>query len=325
MLSNPFYMLKTKIFWIVNGLVDFPRCENLACNSKFINRNVESLSKGYPGHCSHACAGNDPTVKEHAKNTCLSKYGTISPGKNKDVQAKARKTCKEKYGVEYTFQSADIQAKSKKTCLEKYGVEHPAMLKDVVEKIEKTKKDRYGDNQPWHSKESLEKRKTSWISKYGIDHPSKLKEVQEKIKHTTKMHCGADHFSKTNEFKFKRAKMSYENIILKDEYDSPMFSLEDYAARKSNKELLRFKCKKCGQIFETIHRNGHHLHCPSCYPTKKLFSAEEKEVVDFLRSICKCEIQENTKDVISPLELDAYIPSKMLAIEFDGLFWHSDY
>ena len=31
---------------------------------------------------------------------------------------------------------------------------------------------------------------------------------------------------------------------------------------------------------------------------------------------------ENVRDVISPLELDIYVPGKKLAIEFDGLYWH---
>ena len=32
----------------------------------------------------------------------------------------------------------------------------------------------------------------------------------------------------------------------------------------------------------------------------------------------------NTKDIIPPLELDIYIPSYNVAIEFSGLYWHSD-
>lgn len=92
-------------------------CENPNCTNRFDNRNVISIVKGYPKHCSHVCALNDPIVKEHAKNTCLDRYGTVSPAQNEDVKAKSRKTCKDKYGVEYSFQSENNKEKSKQTWL----------------------------------------------------------------------------------------------------------------------------------------------------------------------------------------------------------------
>ena len=53
-------------------------------------------------------------------------------------------------------------------------------------------------------------------------------------------------------------------------------------------------------------------------------SYSEKELVDFIKSICDYEIVENSRQIISPKELDIYIPSKNLAIEFDGVHWHDE-
>ena len=53
-------------------------------------------------------------------------------------------------------------------------------------------------------------------------------------------------------------------------------------------------------------------------------SYSEKEIVDFIKSICDYEIIENSRQIISPKELDIYIPSKNLAIEFDGVHWHDE-
>lgn len=53
-------------------------------------------------------------------------------------------------------------------------------------------------------------------------------------------------------------------------------------------------------------------------------SYSEKEIVNFIKSICNYEIIENTKQVIKPKELDIYIPSKNLAIEYNGLYWHDE-
>lgn len=53
-------------------------------------------------------------------------------------------------------------------------------------------------------------------------------------------------------------------------------------------------------------------------------SVAEKEVVDFIRSIYKGEVTENDRSAIYPKELDVYVPEKKFAVEYDGLFWHSE-
>lgn len=53
-------------------------------------------------------------------------------------------------------------------------------------------------------------------------------------------------------------------------------------------------------------------------------SKKEKELVNYVKSIYKGKIIENDRKVIYPLELDIYIPDKQIAIEFNGIYWHSD-
>jgi len=62
--------------------------------------------------------------------------------------------------------------------------------------------------------------------------------------------------------------------------------------------------------------------CPKCSNTG--ISKKEVVVSNYTKSIYSGEIITNTKSIISPLELDIYIPEFNLAIEFDGLYWHSD-
>ncbi|QPB12320.1 hypothetical protein [Providencia phage PSTCR6] len=59
------------------------------------------------------------------------------------------------------------------------------------------------------------------------------------------------------------------------------------------------------------------------YPIKHLsgVSKMEKELVTFVKQYAS--INENDKSIIPPYELDIYIPEKKLAIEFNGLYWHS--
>lgn len=53
-------------------------------------------------------------------------------------------------------------------------------------------------------------------------------------------------------------------------------------------------------------------------------SSGEKEVLTFVQSIINTPILVNDRSAIRPQELDVYIPEHNLAIEYCGLYWHSD-
>ena len=58
-------------------------------------------------------------------------------------------------------------------------------------------------------------------------------------------------------------------------------------------------------------------------PVQRFIQSEpEKEMQEFIKSK-EINVVQNTRSIISPLELDIYLPDKNLAIEYDGLFWHS--
>lgn len=56
----------------------------------------------------------------------------------------------------------------------------------------------------------------------------------------------------------------------------------------------------------------------------KGFSKGEKEVADYIKSIYRGTVVENDRTMIAPKELDIYIPEKSFAVEYDGLYWHSE-
>lgn len=53
-------------------------------------------------------------------------------------------------------------------------------------------------------------------------------------------------------------------------------------------------------------------------------SMAEKQILDYIGTMYKGEILSNVRSIISPLELDIYIPALNLAIEYCGLYWHSE-
>ena len=321
-LNNEKFNLSTKIYWILNSLTDFPTCENEKCHKKYDDRNVFSIKRGYPKYCSHKCAVNSDEVKEKAKETCLKKYGTTSPGQNELIKEKAKETCLKKYGVNYSFQSINNKEKTKETLLNKYNVQHVSQIDEVKQKIKNTKEKIFGEKQPWHSKEAITSRKRHWIEKYGVDHPMKNIEVKNKCQKTIEEKYGST-ILKSEAFLKNRLEKIFERVVLNNCFDEPLFSFEDFFKRSDDKQLFKFRCKKCGNIFESRHVNGKHKLCEKCFPINHSTSNSENEICDFVKSF-GFEVQQHNRSLIQPKELDIYIPEKKLAIEFDGLYWHSE-
>lgn len=95
--------------------------------------------------------------------------------------------------------------------------------------------------------------------------------------------------------------------------------LSDYV-RGSEKKVW-WKCDK-GHQWEAMVRNrlklGHN--CPQCSSN---VSKAEKELADHLATLLP-DVQTSVRNVIDNFELDMYIPSKKIAVEYNGVHWHSD-
>jgi hypothetical protein len=90
------------------------------------------------------------------------------------------------------------------------------------------------------------------------------------------------------------------------------------------KSEIKVKCKDCGFEFTTIWNYlQYRKKCPKCYENG--VSLQEREISSFIEAILPTEeILINTRTVISPKELDVYIPSRKIAIEYNGLWTHSE-
>ena len=84
---------------------------------------------------------------------------------------------------------------------------------------------------------------------------------------------------------------------------------------------LEITCVKHGKFEQTPHNHLKGTNCPSCGAS---ISKPEIKLKDFIRSFYKGEIVTNSKNIIPPMELDIYVPSLNLAIEFNGGYWHSE-
>ena len=84
-------------------------------------------------------------------------------------------------------------------------------------------------------------------------------------------------------------------------------------------EKAIIKCTVHGEFNQSF---GNHLQgngCPACVGAT---SRGELDLAEFVRS--HIQIETKVRNVISPKELDIYVPSKNIGIEFNGLHWHSE-
>lgn len=263
--------------------------------------------KNYFVTCSDTCRNKNPKKIDKQKQTRIRHFGKYV---SDEIIEKKRKTCLEKYGVSSYSKLKEFSDKVKATKLKNHGSE----TYNNSEKMLQTKECRYGSK----SYCNLVKRQETLKKKYGVIAPVQISSVQKKQQETCLKRYGVKCYVSSKECCKQSKKMSYEKM-LNNKFDVPVFSFDDYLKTKGVNEF-QFKCRKCNRIFSAIHRSGLHNKCPFCYPYVP--SKSQFELTSFLKQFAL--IFENSRKVIPPYELDAYIPEKKLAFEFDGLFWHSN-
>lgn len=87
-----------------------------------------------------------------------------------------------------------------------------------------------------------------------------------------------------------------------------------------------WKCFNGHEWEAKIHdRNGKNSGCPTCITGYKV-SKPENEIAETIKKLePKLNVKTNVKSLIKPYELDVYIPEKKIAIEYNGLYWHSEH
>ena len=100
-----------------------------------------------------------------------------------------------------------------------------------------------------------------------------------------------------------------------DRYD---YSLVEYTGYNDKVNII---CKSHGIFAQAPASHiSNESNCPKCYSKG---SKGETELQEFVNTICINSVN-NNKELIGPKELDIVIPDKKIAIEFNGLYWHTE-
>ena len=296
-------------------------------------------------------------IKNKVTTTNLERYGVENPIESEEIKEKIKQTNLERYdGI--GFGSKKISGKIKQTNLERYGVENPIESEEIKEKIKQTNLERYGNEYVIASKSCREKIESSLLEKYGVINPSQIEQVKEKVKQTClERYGGVGLQSEEIKNKAYSTNLKKYNTINPSKNDDVKKSIIKKFQSKFNvdcgSQVTLFKkypnllgisnktwvmkcphpeCNKCNDkcfktkamIYHDRLKNGSEI-CTNLLPISKSHSSGTTTEL-FVRSILdeyNIKYECNVRNIISPKELDIYIPSKKIAIECNGIYWHA--
>jgi len=156
-------------------------------------------------------------------------------------------------------------------------------------------------------------KKENNLKKYGVENVMQLPEIARKVQDKRSTTLSKQTRDSMLEVGFSQVIERISSVV------TPLFNIEEYNG-SFRKNFYRWRCNTCNNEFEDHVDYGRTPDCKVCNPQST--SKGESEVAEFIKTI-ETNVITNTKKIITPLELDIYLPHKKIAIEYNGVYWHS--
>jgi len=206
--------------------------------------------------------------------------------------------------------------KSEETSLKKWGAKNPMQNKEVKDKLKNSIMDKYGVEFYSKTKEWLYKFKKTSIEKWGVDNPSKSEEIINNIRKKNE-HLSLDSFKSISKNKKERNTWKKYSTLLSKEYKV-----------NSYKDMMFYISHTCGDftitkslLYNRIKSNS--IICTNCNSIDISKSSFEIEVYNYLKEL-NLEVDIKNRNILNGLEIDLFLPKFNLAIECNGVYWHSE-
>lgn len=240
--------------------------------------------------CSESCR------VELVKKTSLNRYGADNYLRSDLDKTHIKSVLQSRYGVDNPMQIESSKVKAANTNLSKYGVTHFSKTPEFISKCIETNQFRYGHDWAAQSPEFKEKSRATCQSKYGVDNGGAYLSIACNMTDPTKIETLLE---------FKRDPKHFIDCNF------------------SSKPTLSALASMCGVRDSSIGWILQKLDCTDL--VKHMYSRMETEVVEFLYSILgtNCNLVRRTKQVITPYELDIYLPDYHIGFECNPTSTHN--
>lgn len=149
---------------------------------------------------------------------------------------------------------------------------------------------------------NVNKAKETSLARYGVDNYAKTKEFSLSVQKRRA------EYKRVNGFPVGAKHWTNQEVI----YNKERFELE-YNLGGTDAIMQLTGCSR-GIVYDYAIEYG---------IRERGVNIAEQEIIQFIESLGLSAVQ-NSRKIISPFELDIFIESHNLAIEFNGLYWHSD-
>lgn len=176
--------------------------------------------------------------------------------------------------------------------------------------------------------EIKEKRSISLEKRYGekVVTPFAIKDVQDSIKSIIQDKYNVENIFYLKKYRSDGRKLSQDKSILRNK-------IQGYEIEYLDKNLIKVKnlCEIHGDVTmkandfynRTYRGRDNTIQCTICNPINT-FSSFELNFKNLLSELNIINYKENIKSIITPYELDFYFEQYNLAIELNGVYWHSE-
>ena len=317
--------------WLLRETATYP--------AKHTMERVNIVLHGPPPKCSDGNYRKFDTYDKGYRLGCNLSHRCRDVIKNR--QEKQKLVLMEKYGVSNAAHIPGMQEKIKQTNLQRYGVEHHMMLKEQQDKVQSKRKNRSTEEK----EQSNQKRKQCSLVKYGVEHHMKLDSQKDKVRTTNNDRYGVA-FPLQNELSLLKMIAAWKTVdieamgekkknTLLERYGVnaasrigiPLETLVVIDSRDAFREFVLNKtiADVSSQLSLSVHTV---LKYADIYDAHALLdkpygSKFEEEVATWLTEN-NIQFISRDRSIIAPKELDFVIPSKSIAIECCGLYWHSE-
>ena len=286
-------------FIYTQGIITPAECKISKCSICGNQTQFLGLPKGYREFCSYECFLKCDNRKQRVENGFMKAYGVKNCLILPHIREKAQNTLKKNHGVDACHLLRNDFS----------------ITQETKQKIKDT-----------HAKRSFKekelttlKRKQTNLKRYNDEYCVRNESVKNKIKETFRKRYGKDNYTQTDEYK---ALVSGDNHFSREHIQNKENFNKEYMLKHfvKNKRFLIDECCVFFNVSESYineFKRHNNIIIPNKRSNKALTQQRLYDEIDVENKIL------NSKAVIPPYEIDIFLPDFNLAIEYNGLMFHS--